>query len=60
MTDTSNESHNTRDGLPKLEDDGQVNNHGEWKMKAELQLRSWDLLKYICSPDSTPPDVPDL
>ena len=60
MTDTSNESHNTRDGLPKLEDDGQVNNYGEWKTKAELQLRSWDLLKYVCGPDSTPPDVPDL
>ena len=36
MTDTSNKSHNTRDGLPKLKDDGQVNNYGEWKMKAEL------------------------
>ena len=60
MTDTSNESHNTRNRLPKLEDDGQVNNYSECKMKAELQLCSWDLLKYVCGPDSTPPNVPDL
>ena len=59
MTDTSNDSHNTRDGLPKL-DDGQVNNYGEWKTKAELQLRSWDLLKYVSGPESTPPNIPDL
>lgn len=60
MTNASNDSHNTCDGLPKLEDDGQVNNYGEWKTKAELQLCSWDLLKYVSGPKSTPPNVPDL
>ena len=60
MTDTSNDSHNARDRLPKLEDNGQVNNYVEWKTKAELQLCSWDLLKYISGPESTPPNVPDL
>jgi hypothetical protein len=48
MTDNSNNSHNsTRDGLPKLEDDGQVNNYR-------------DLLKYVSDPDSTPPNIPEL
>jgi hypothetical protein len=60
MTDTTNDSHNTHNSLPKLEDDGQVNNYSEWKTKAKLQLRSWDLLKYVCGPDSNPPNIPDL
>ena len=60
MTEPSKDLTTTRDGLPNLDDDGQVNNYGEWKTKAELQLLSWDLLKYVTGPDSTPPNIPDL
>jgi hypothetical protein len=41
-------------------DDGQVNNYEEWKTKAELQLLSWDLLRYVTGPDSTLLNIPDL
>jgi hypothetical protein len=36
-----------RNQLPKLTDDGQNNNYGEWETKAYHILRSWDLWKYI-------------
>ena len=63
MTEPSNSNDSnssTRDGLPKLEDADGVNNYGEWKTKAELQLLSWDLLKYVTGPESSPPIIPDL
>jgi hypothetical protein len=46
--------------LPKLIDDGNNNNFGEWQKKSYLQLLSWDLWKYIDGPDSAPPDIPIL
>ena len=57
MTEASNSNESnssTCDGLPKLKDNGGINNYGEWKTKAELQLLSWDLLKYVTGPESSP------
>ena len=49
-----------RSQLPKLVDDGHNNNYGEWETKAYHILRSWDLIKYIEGPTSTPPEIPEL
>ena len=47
--------------LNSLVDDGHgQNNFGEWKIQAEIDLLSWDLLKYVTGSDSTPPNIPDL
>ena len=46
--------------LPKLIDDGNDNNYGEWKIKSYYMLRAWDLWKYIEGPESAPPIIPAL
>ena len=47
--------------LIKLVDDGKDrNNFGEWKIQTEIDLLSWDLLKYVTGPLSKPPDIPSL
>jgi hypothetical protein len=61
---TENVQHNftaaQRAQLPKLIDDGQNNNYGEWEIKSFHVLRSWELLKYVEGPDSIAPDIPPL
>ena len=46
--------------LPKLLDDRENNNYGEWETKAYHILCSWDLTKYIESDTSYPPEIPPL
>ena len=47
--------------LTKLVDDGKDhNNFGEWKIQAEIDLLSWDLLKYVTGSESKPPTIPPL
>ena len=46
--------------LPKLIDDGNDNNYGEWRIKSYFMLRAWDLWKYIEGPESAPPILPAL
>jgi hypothetical protein len=49
-----------RTELPKLLDDGNNNNYGEWKTRSYHKLHEWDLLKYIKGPTSNPPIIPPL
>ena len=47
--------------LTKLVDNGQDhNNFREWKIQAEIDLLSWDLLKYVTGSESKPPEIPEL
>ena len=46
--------------LPKLIDDGKINNYGEWKIQCQTEIRSLGLWKYIEGPDSKPPVIPPL
>jgi hypothetical protein len=46
--------------LPKLVDDSNTNNYGEWKTKSYHKLHKWDLLKYIEGSTSDPPIIPSL
>ena len=60
MSDETPTNAAQRSQLPKLSDDGNNNNYGEWETKAYHILRSWDLLKYIEGEESTPPVIPTL
>ncbi|KAF8462337.1 hypothetical protein DFH94DRAFT_699801 [Russula ochroleuca] len=46
--------------LPKLFDNDNDNNYGEWETKASQTLSLWDLWKYIEGPESTPPVIPAI
>ena len=46
--------------LPKLIDNGQTNNYGEWRIQSQTELRSLGLWKYIEGPDSIPPTIPPI
>ena len=52
--------HQTDLELPKIVDDGNHNNYGEWEIKSYYKLREWDLLKYIEGDTSQPPVIPSL
>jgi hypothetical protein len=49
-----------RSSLPKLTDDGNNNNYGDWATKAFHNLRTWNLWKYIEGPTSVAPIIPTL
>jgi hypothetical protein len=55
-----NDENVPRTELPKLVDDGNTNNYGEWKTKSYHKLREWDLLQYVEGPTSDPPIIPPL
>ncbi len=46
-TPSISDSEVKRGELPKLADDGEKNNYGEWEVKAMVKLKEWDLWKYI-------------
>ena len=46
--------------LPKLVDDGTTNNYSKWKIESEIPFLRWDLLEYVSSSSSQPPNIPPL
>ena len=57
MTDKAQTDAAQRLQLPKLINDSQNNNYGEWETKAYHVLCSWDLLKFIEGLEANPPPI---